>query len=187
MAATHWSEIVQNLTVAAAAVAGGLWAVYRFVIERQAESVLAIKIRNQSQLSGGVFRVFVDVGLTNLGRSKLGANSGPRPVYQDVDETLRYSCSLQLRRLASARPDTHIDWYDDKQVQKIAGIDEIDLATAYEDPKTRRTELWMEPGETTHLDATLILPPGQYLVKVTFLGPRTKEDFWSRVAPLSLP
>lgn len=187
MADTHWSEVVQNLTVAAAAIAGGLWAVYRFVIERRAESVLAIKIRSKCQPSGALWRVFVDVALTNKGRSKLAANAGKPPVYKDAEEVLKHSCSLQLRRLRIEEPDTPIDWYDEKQAEKIARINEIDLATAYENPDTRCTELWMEPRETVHLDATLILPPGHYLLKVTFVGPRIKDDFWSRVAPLTLP
>jgi hypothetical protein len=28
---------------------------------------------------------------------------------------------------------------------------------------------------------------GNYLLKVTFLGPRLSQDFWARIVPLSVP
>ena len=52
----HWSGILQNLTVSAAAIAGGLWTLYRFIAERQAHSVLSIEVQHsEHSLTGTLY------------------------------------------------------------------------------------------------------------------------------------
>ena len=171
MAEMHWSEILQNLTLSAAAVGAGVWALYRFWVERQNEAALNIHIRKSIHKATAGCDIFVDVALTNTGKSKVQAHS-ERPAYQDRDETLEFPCSLQVREVIyGGSKAAYCDWYDPSLVGVVNGIPAIDLATAFENPAEKATEFWIEPGETVHLGAMLVLPPGRYLLKVTFVGP----------------
>jgi hypothetical protein len=52
--------------------------------------------------------------------------------------------------------------------------------------KNNVVEFWLEPGETVHLPAPLLLSSGYYLLKVSFYGPR-HSDFWSHIAYVHVP
>jgi hypothetical protein len=123
---------------------------------------------------------FIEVQLTNKGKVKLGAkNRQSSPAYSDKVEQLRYSGSLKLKKIkAHAASAKWIDWFNDSSFEDAS--DEINLLHEYENPE-QGTDFWMEPGEVYTLGVPLTLTPGIYLAKVTFIGSRSNEEFWSRV------
>ncbi len=179
------SQITQCFSIAFATLAGGLWAIYRFISERKFETAIGTEISTKTQQIGKQSLVFVDVAFINKGNRKLEANKIRRKdgfIYADSIENLRHSCSLQIKRIreASKPSDRQIDWYiSDDILENIETIPEIDLATEYENPITKRTDFWLEPGETAHLCASFLLSRGDYLLKVTFVGKRKNIDYWS--------
>jgi hypothetical protein len=44
----------------------------------------------------------------------------------------------------------------------------------------------MEPEEVYHFGKVVVLQPGLYIAKATFIG-KHADDFWSRVAVVSIP
>ena len=137
--------------------------------------------------------VFLDVVLTNEGKRKLEAKRVPanHVAYKDTGEVLKYSCGVELRKIQTSLILTNksLDWFTDTNLlQCPAGIPaEVDLLGEYEladrsDPSTYGTAaFWIEPTEQYHLGTTLILPKGDYLLKMHFIGNDTDEDFWSRI------
>jgi hypothetical protein len=180
-----WVEVIKQIPPLA--IAGGLWGLYFYVRGRTFQKKLSLKVTAKSEPLGGNRFVFVEVELTNLGKGKLEARR-VRPddyVYKDEIEQLKYSCSLQIKRVkANALTDeTFIDWYKTEALEPVPNIPtEIDLLDDYRVPAEEwQTRFWLEPGDTAHLSAPLILSAGQYLLKVSFYGTNAAKDFWSRL------
>lgn len=183
------SEILQHVGVAAAALMGGLWASYRFLIQRGYETALQIDFdlsycahRNGSHL------VFADATLSNKGQTRI--NAKPKnyvrdealPTYTDAAEVLYHSCALQLKRI-----DQHIasnavlDWFESAYLQQVDGIPkQINLLYEYEVSKNGAIDFWIEPNESYHCSIPLLLTDGDYVAKVYFIGNRGGFEFWSR-------
>jgi hypothetical protein len=179
-----WHQI-QLFTVPAVAIT--LWEFYKFLRGRSFQNTLIIDVTTSSQPSGERSVVFVDVQLKNLGKGRIKAKriGDGEYAYKDEIEQLKHSCGLQVRKIntASVTTDAHLDWFQSSALERVEGIpDEINLLDEYIlTDKNNVVEFWLEPGETVHLPAPLLLSSGHYLLKVSFYGPR-HSDFWSYIA-----
>jgi hypothetical protein len=178
-----------DVIVGVAALVGGLWVILRLNRERTDEEALTIDLACRSSPYGEEYLVCFDVRLCNVGKTKIQAKrkrAATEYVYDDGIEQLEHSGSLQLRRIAvGAIPDNgrRINWFDGGScLEKLANCPDINLLSYYENPKKgNRVEFWMEPGEIYNLEASVILPPGLYLTKVTFVASKSDLNFWTRV------
>ena len=184
-----------HLTISIATVVAGAWVFYVFVIERNTQAHLALDLRVTISTNSPSFTdrrlVFLDVVLTNVGKRKLEA-SRAKPAYQDPAETLDYSCGVEMRKIQTPLTETNklLEWFEEtNQLQCPVGIpDEINMLEEYEVPDTPdlatttwTPNFWIEPSEQYHLGTALILPKGDYLARVHFIGTHGKEDYWSRI------
>lgn len=141
-----------------------------------------------------LFLVFLDVTCKNKSIVRLIASRNERPVFSDnarLDgEVVNYSLDLQLRQVAPGLTKYHtLDWWsNDKEAEQWGPcLVELDLLEDYEVPETGLTDFWMEPGEAYHLGACLVVPAGNYLAKVTFVGDGGASEFWRRTFLITLP
>jgi hypothetical protein len=181
-------DITAAAIVSVAAVIGGLWALRRYLIERTEEEAVAIEINSNCELHSRDYLVL----LTNKGHTKVQAkyerNDGW--AYNDGVEKLRHSGSLQIRTISAWEPpnDRHLDWFKSLLLEPVTGLPEVNLLTEYEDPlQDNRVDFWMEPDETYHLGVPLVLSPGLYLAKVTFIASGGDDNFWSRLFCIHVP
>lgn len=194
-----WAETIEHIVVTLASIVAGSWAVFLVKRERGLDSALTIDI--QTSMVGAQPAQFTafDVTLTNVGKVDLRAKKVPigTNAYADdvsgeipsdsniiVKEELKYSCSLIVKRLARNISDPHVDWFNETQFDSQ---EEVDLLAEYIAPKTNVPHFWMEPGEAYHLGVVLRLATGIYLAKVTFVGARNDDEFWSRTTIVSVP
>jgi hypothetical protein len=129
--------------------------------------------------------LFIDIQLTNIGRGWIQAKTVGTGTHADKDEfeIVKYSGSLQIKqiRAESIKGDESLDWFTSPVVQAVPGIDEINLLDEYvRTDRNNEIYFWLEPGESVHLGATVVLSPGHYLLKVTFYGPKF-DEFWHRL------
>jgi hypothetical protein len=183
-----FAQIVQNVSVALASIIAGIWALLRLRRERTHEAALKIEILS-TPVDPGARYTAIEVILTNQGHVKLQANEAikPGPVYADRLETISFSCTLAVKRIADHAEGKSfcIDWFD-SDLFSLA-IPEINLLAEYQNPeRNERVEFWMEPGESYRVGSVLRLPPGPYLAKVTFVGSNSSEDFWTQVTHFSV-
>jgi hypothetical protein len=184
-------SVVHDVVITLAALAGGLWALLRFKRERSDESALDmdVTVRADRTATAGVSAVLLEAKLKNVGKTKIQANPTTKGsvAYTDAAEKIVYSGSLLIRSVPALAACVYVDWYDKKGVLAIPGLDEINLLSEYELPdRSDLLDFWMEPGEAYTLGRTILLPPGLYLAKVTFIGARD-GDFWTRVVQISVP
>lgn len=177
------AQIVQSVSVALASLIAGIWALLRLRRERTYEAALKIEV-DSTPVDPGARYTAIEIILTNQGHVKLQANEAikPGPVYADRLETISYSCSLSVKRIADQAEgkSLRIDWFD-PDLFSLA-IPEINLLAEYQNPdRNERVEFWMEPGESYRVGSLLHLPPGTYLAKVTFVGSNSSEDFWTQL------
>jgi hypothetical protein len=188
-------DAINDIIVGLAALVGGVWVLLRLVQERTDEAALALGLSCSSSPYEQVYLVYFNVRMRNVGRSKIQAKAKQRNgyAYDDDEERLKYSASLQVRRIKQIAPSQgplHIDWFekDIGRLEKIPGLEEINLLSAYEDPrKANRIDFWMEPGESYGLAASIILPAGLYMAKITFVDARSDRDFWTRIVQIRVP
>jgi hypothetical protein len=184
-------ETFKNLSAVAIIVAG-LWTLYNHIRSRTFQRRLLIDIKTSSKTLHKMQILFVEVELTNSGKGKLAAKRvGPEDyVYKDAEEQLKYSCSLQIKRVNAEKlsDETFLDWYKCSALEFVSNIPaEINLLDDYVVPaENNEIVFWLEPGDVAHLSAPLILKPGHYLLKVSFYGENPDEDFWSRLAYVSV-
>ncbi len=170
-----------------AVIAGGLWVLYNYWRGRTFEKKLLLDVRTSSKALPDMRILFVEVQLTNAGKGKLGAKRvAPNDyVYKDAFEQLKYSCSLQIRRINITKlvGETYLDWYKCAALESVPDIPtEINLLDDYVVPdKNNEIVFWMEPGDIVQLPAPLVLQAGHYLLKVSFYGTNPDKDFWSRL------
>jgi hypothetical protein len=180
------AEAAQNWATAIAVLVGGAWAFYRFGLRREKETAVAIDLSYIATPYEANYLVFFDAILTNTAAVRVTAKPHRHPAYGDSAETLQYAADLLLRRLpAGSQPGTQIRWVSDNAQVPAPGDIEADLASEYE--KDGGTDFWMEPNESYHLGAAIILPPGSYLAMVTFVGRGGDDEFWRRVFSLQVP
>jgi hypothetical protein len=177
--------LLKNFCTFAVTPLAGLWVVYHYVRGRTYEKMLLLDIKTSSNVLGEKRVLFVEVQLTNHGKGKLQARPvGPEDyVYTDKDEQLKYSCGLQVKRVALKKlaGDTYMDWYKCPALEPVPDIPaEMNLLGDYVVPaENDKIEFWLEPGDIANLAAPLVLQPGHHLLKVSFYG-ITSEDYWSR-------
>jgi len=181
------SQIFQNIAVGLAAIiggVGGIWAIYRWLIERGHETSLEIDLDSTCTVyRNDLYLVFIDVSLKNVGKVRLVANP-KKPVHEDTMETINHSLSLQLRAIRSDIDcSASLDWFSSNKLDAPENIpDEINLFCDYEENgKDKQDEIMIEPETTNNFGYPVVLPAGHYLAKVTFVGERTKIDFYRRL------
>jgi hypothetical protein len=184
-------DIVSKVIVGAAALLGGIWAVIRLRTERVYEAALDIAVDTTCPGHGPTPLLFIAICLTNKGKVKIQAKTARDNGYafNDGVEQLRHSFSLQLRHFnAVGAPPGHIDWYESPALAPVPGPPEINILYEYEDPrKGNQIDFWMEPGESSHFGVPVVVPPGLYLAKITFVGAGGDENYWSRIILAEVP
>lgn len=180
-------ELFKNAS-AVAVIAGGLWGLYHYVRGRTYEKKLLIDVKTSEDALEKKRVFFVEVQLSNTGKGILKARRiGPDDyVYKDEFEQLKYSCSLQIKRVDPKKivSDVCLDWYKCPALESVPDIPaEINLLDDYIVPAdNNEVVFWLEPGDVAHLPAVLVLDPGHYLLKVSFYGTIPLKDYWSRLA-----
>jgi hypothetical protein len=179
----------RDLGLAAVAVVGALWALWRLWVERAFETALGIDVKAKVQPLEKAAFVFLEVVLTNHSKRKLEAKrvKEGQPAFKDEEEELQHSCGLKIRKVADSATSgsNHVSWFNEACFQPLPGIpEEINLLEEYEDTETGEIDEWLEPRESRHLGLAVVLTPGEYLMKVTFVGNRRDTDFWSRIVHL---
>src|SRR3954468_6667144 len=134
------TDVINNVVVILAALAGGTWAVYRLWRERTDEAALNLNVSRQTSPFGKVYLVAITLELANKGKTKIQAKPSRNSdgfAFDDGVEKLRHCCSLQIKRFTpdANRQCGHVDWFEAAPVQNIPGlIPEINMLTDYEDP-----------------------------------------------------
>ena len=191
MADPFWvslADAVQNWATAAAILFGGVWAFYRFVIRRERETAIAIDMNTTCTPYGqGHFLAFFDVTLTNKASVRVTAKRARSPAYEDTAETLNFSGSLLVRRVSpGTAPGPFVRWFSESAPSSPQPGDiQADLLDEYE--LNGKTDFWMEPGESYHVNAGIVLADGTYLAMVTFVAAKSDKEFWRRVFLVEVP
>jgi hypothetical protein len=168
---------------------GFLVKIIEFYFGRAYRKTLIINIDTTSTGLDNRRMLVVNVQFTNAGKGKIKAkpvktSRADEYAYKNKIETVRYSGSLQIKELETAglQGNKYLDWFDDSVSQEVSGIKEINLLDEYIlTDKEGEIDFWLEPGETVHLATPLVLSPGNYLLKVSFYGPKADDDFWHRL------
>jgi hypothetical protein len=187
------SQFFQNITVGLAAIAGFIWAIYRWWKERAHETSLEIDLVSTCTVyRNDLYLVFIDVSLKNVGKVRLVAHDRKitEPIHKDAMETINYSLGLQLMAIRSDIDcSAALDWFSSNMLDTPKNIpDEINLFSDFEENgKDKQDEIMIEPGTTNNFGYPFILPAGHYLAKVTFIGKRSKIDFWRRLFYINVP
>lgn len=191
-----FTEIVSNLVTTIAAVVAGLWVLNRLKRERTDEAAIEMTLATESSLCPAQsapthYLVLFTVQLANKGKTKIEAKSErllDGSVFNDGPEKLMHSCSLQIRAL---RPDATgpraLDWFEGGHWDDVlCGDKAVNVLIDYHNPKRRDAEgrelleFWMEPGETYRMGVPVVLPPGVYVAKLTFVASEQERDGWDR-------
>jgi hypothetical protein len=137
--------------------------------------------------------VFIGVTLRNVGKTEIVAKARRNEkglAYSDSVEKIKYSGSLGIRSitpLAGSAP-RNLDWFDQNVFIPVKELDEINLLSDYEiAEEDNMVDFWMEPNESYCLGKSIVLAPGLYAAKVTFVGARNDRDFWTRVVQFAVP
>jgi hypothetical protein len=176
-----------------AAMVAGVWAFITYKFTRSAEPALALEVSTEKiYLEQGKVMALVTIILENVGKVKIQAKrvrnvrgkDGKTYTFSDGFDNLPFACTLEVRRVldtSSVRPPSRLAWYglDGVGFPRIEP-EAIDLLEEYYDEKEHVTDFWMEPGESYHAASALVLSPGAYLAKVTFVG-KHEDDYWSRI------
>lgn len=172
--------------------AAGVWAVFHFYVHREGQSSLFIEITSTSTPYGnGTHLVTFDVSFVNKGSVRIEAQpkvGPPCPAYSDADEIILYGGDLLLRRIPDGlKTGANVAWFQEKDEKspKIGDL-EADLLRIFRNDKNE-TDFWIEPGEAYHLTHSFVLEPGNYMVMITFVGDRSPEEFWRRIAIVAVP
>ncbi len=184
-------EIFKNMSAVSVIIAG-MWILYNSIRARTFRSKLLIKINTFSEPLEQNKVLFVEVELINQGKCKLVARRVGLAdyVYKDKFDQLKYSCSLQVKRVNMKKltGEAYLDWYNCSALEQVPDLPaEINLLDDNVDPcANNEVVFWMEPGDVVHLSAPLILHTGDYLLKVSFFGINRHDDYWSRLLYVQL-
>lgn len=188
-------EAVSNIAVIFAAMAGGVWALFRLRRERTDEAAVNLTVSTYAHRLGQKddYVVAIAVEIANKGKTKVQAKTEKKHGYSFDDgvEKLYHPCSLQIKRFSITKPAPphHVDWFEPSIAEAVPElIPEINLLTEYEDPENHNiVDFWLEPGEVYNLEMPVVLPSGIYLGKVTFVAAGGDCNFWSRVFTFAVP
>jgi hypothetical protein len=180
---------IESLFTAAALLAGGIWAWYRFGLSRERETAITIDTVCASTPYEGNHLVTFSVSLENKGSVRVGARRVCRPAYAYTDalEDVPFAGTLSIRRArAGVRAGQELrSWPTPERRNPRQDDLEFDLLADYGVDGV--TDFWMEPGETYGLATAVVLQSGAYEATVTFIGDRGPEEFWRRVLFVSVP
>lgn len=200
-------EAAKNIAEIIAIGIGGAWALYLFMIQRQSEPAIGIKVDYKCVPNGSeLYLTYFDVAFSNIGKVRIQGRKARNPAYpieskdhDDEEETLKYGGSLLLRSIPANLPEnTILDWFNQesgKPGEKLKELffdkPEIEADLLYDyaikDKKMEITDFWMEPGETYDVGACIALRPGNYLAIITFLGEKSDDELWRRKAIIQVP
>lgn len=189
MDAPYWyyvADAVQNSVTTIAILIGGVWAIYRFWLRRENQTAINLDIDYRTEPQGDLYVVFVGVTVANCGMVAVRAKEKV-PAYKDDVEVVRCSGHLRLRPIRGALASHgQVEWFPSggERAPREGDI-EADLLSEY--MVDGRLNFWAEPGETYKIGATLMLPSGQYMGMVTFVGDGGEEEFWRQIFLLIVP
>jgi hypothetical protein len=197
MTLEYWksiTDVVNNVVVTLAALAAGLWALFRLWRERTDEAALDMSVSQQTAPFGKDCLVTLTVELTNRGKTKVQAKTERTAsgfAFDDSVEKLSHAFSIQIKRFKDSSPihDRRLDWFEGGPVEPVGGLSsEINLLTDYQDPENNNVvDFWLEPGETYRLGVPLVLSAGLYLGKATFIAAGGDQNFWTQVFSFAVP
>jgi hypothetical protein len=192
----HYHDTLSGLhdvVVSAAAIVAGVWVIFRLWRERSNQAALTIGFASSSIPCESMHIAFLNVTLTNVGRSMIRAKVKKvnSRAYGDKDERIEYAGSLQLRKLQPPIPAdaAELNWFKSPAAfHEIPHVATVNLLSDYENPdRDNRLEFWMEPGESYSLGRHVVLSPGLYVAKITFIGAGADTNFWTRIVQFVLP
>ena len=185
----YTAQIIESIITAIGILIAGLWAFTRFRNKRENETALSLDLETSFiEYDRDHQIVFFQAVLKNFGQVKIEAINKCKPAYLDTfgdgtKEIISYALDLKVRAIPGDLPGRKIIyWYPEPSND----IFEVDLLQEYEDYVTNNLWFWMEPGEEYKLGVPVILSPGNYLAKLTFLG-KGKQEYWSRMFLIKVP
>jgi hypothetical protein len=154
--ALDWAELASKILTALGLLAGGIWALFTFVLFRSAVGNLQLTIHPQVIKYRGDLRiVLINVTLKNVGKVKIKAGSG--------------GCRLWVWRLPDSR--NHGECLELNSGEAL--LDNVDLLAQYD----RRFPYEIEPGAEYHEFGNLVVQAGDVLsMKTTFFFGSIDED-----------
>jgi hypothetical protein len=186
--ATAFKDIMTPLGV----LGGGLWAYFRFRIQRDKETALAIDLTyTTAEYGSDTWLTLIDIGLNNKGKVQVKARES-EPAYDHeygVEHRHEYGFGLKFRKIPSnLNVNSWVDWFGDVDWEE--SLPEVNLLKGYVKSAGDKlqTDFWMEPGECYSFAAPYILGAGLYLALVTFVGSSDKVDeLWQREFLIQVP
>jgi hypothetical protein len=182
---TNSSEL-RSFIISITAFVGVLWAIYRLVLERinQTALLIGIVIRDAEKPANPL--TLINVTFKNISKVKLEAKykkDSNGYTFIDHQDMLKFSSCIQVKKITwdeSVEPSV-LDWHTSSLLSSVMNLSEINLLQGYLSKDGTKTDFWMEPGEEVNLLCPVNLLPGDYLVKVIFVGNKRDADYWSQV------
>ena len=188
-------------------------AVYQFVLRNTFESALLIDVTvSTHDCHAARFATNVEVRFKNIGNRRITAPAelSLSEIEKDYEGSILYPADLSIRRVQAQTtgemPDqSHtaaevVTWYPAAPPSQPlrAGVncppttlkavcDPVSLLADYS-KADGKIEFFMEPGEEYCFSNLILLPPGDYLAKIVFVGTRAgASEYWSRIAYFCVP
>jgi hypothetical protein len=185
----YWSFAdAEHLATALLIVVGGGWALYQFVLRRSFESALDIGVETRSTPYEAVHLLSVEVTLENRGHRRLRAPACLTPSQiRDYRESIAFPADLQIKMICAPVRPGFVGWWT-PSATTVTGIPEhLSLLREYV-REGDAVDFFLEPGERCHLGLTFVVPRGDFLIKVVFVGDRPRgSEYWSRIVCASVP
>lgn len=168
-----------------------VWTLYLFLLRGSFETSLSIDISVDTQARGGQFVVFLEITLQNVGGRRITAPPAlSEKQIEDYEDSVKYPCDLQLRAIDSSFSGPQfVGWWSRRGL--LINIQNIPqhVSALYEYTRSdHAVDFFMEPGEKYVLGHIFVLPPGNYVAKVVFVGERaTAAEYWSRIICFGVP
>ena len=185
----HIAKLLLDGLQVGAVVYGVYWARQRFWLQRSDKAAVEIDVDLTISPHSGESLVFFDCVIANKGRVVVTASPREPAWPSDGAELLQYGGSLLVRGFTGTATGRYVDWFGvGSALEPVSGLGEVNLLGAYTDPrKTNADSFWLEPGEKQHCGASVLLPAGVYVAKVTFVGTRGWDEFWTRMVQFEVP
>jgi hypothetical protein len=173
------------------ALTAGVWTLYQFLLKGTFETSLSMDISVETQVRDGLHVVYLQVTLGNVGGRRITAP----PVLteaqiEDYEASVKYPCDLQLKYLSGEIAQSqYVGWWSNQgRLADVSGVP-THISVLYEYTRSdHAVDFFLEPGEKYVLGHVFVLPAGNYLAKLVFVGERTTAaEYWSRIVAFTVP
>lgn len=168
-----------------------VWTFYLFLLRGSFETSLAMDLSVDAQPRDSQFVVYLQVKLSNIGGRRITAPPTlSSEQIKDYEHSVIFPCDLELRVLnGTISTPCFVGWWSKRApLKNIEGIP-THISVLYEYTRAdEKVDFFMEPGESYVLGHVLVLPAGNYVAKLVFVGQRaTAAEYWSRIFSFSVP